>query len=85
MVAEYDNSSVGEEENFSPRHIWQAMTDWQVSPGHIYAARMSTDEHSGLAACLSAHVDYHARHVPSYSAIQLFNVATVFGITLFLP
>ncbi|KAF8651375.1 hypothetical protein AX16_004822 [Volvariella volvacea WC 439] len=26
----YDNSSVGEEENFEMRHLWQAITDWQV-------------------------------------------------------
>ncbi|KAF8184699.1 MFS general substrate transporter [Pholiota molesta] len=26
----YDNSSVGEEEDFSPRHFWAAVTDWQV-------------------------------------------------------
>ncbi|KAI0055359.1 MFS general substrate transporter [Artomyces pyxidatus] len=26
----YDNSSVGEEERFAPRHIWAAFSDWQV-------------------------------------------------------
>ncbi|KAF8884550.1 MFS general substrate transporter [Gymnopilus junonius] len=26
----YDNSSVGEEEHFEMRHLWAAMTDWQV-------------------------------------------------------
>ncbi|KAH7908986.1 MFS general substrate transporter [Hygrophoropsis aurantiaca] len=26
----YDNSSVGEEENFAPRHVWAAFADWQV-------------------------------------------------------
>ncbi|OCH84458.1 MFS general substrate transporter [Obba rivulosa] len=26
----YDNSSVGEEENFETRHLWAAFTDWQV-------------------------------------------------------
>jgi len=26
----YDNSSVGEEERFAPRHVWAAFTDWQV-------------------------------------------------------
>ncbi|KAF5328441.1 hypothetical protein D9619_013250 [Psilocybe cf. subviscida] len=26
----YDNSSVGEEEHFSSRHFWAAVTDWQV-------------------------------------------------------
>ena len=30
FVAEYDNSSVGEEEHFSVRHIVAALTDWQV-------------------------------------------------------
>ncbi|EIM87019.1 MFS general substrate transporter [Stereum hirsutum FP-91666 SS1] len=28
--AEYDNSSVGEEERFALRHLWAALTDWQV-------------------------------------------------------
>lgn len=27
---EYDNSSVGEEEHFMPRHFYAAFTDWQV-------------------------------------------------------
>lgn len=27
---EYDNSSVGEEESFALRHLWAALTDWQV-------------------------------------------------------
>lgn len=27
---EHDNSSVGEEEHFASRHIWEALTDWQV-------------------------------------------------------
>lgn len=27
---EYDNSSVGEEEHFEPRHLWAAFSDWQV-------------------------------------------------------
>ncbi|KJA21329.1 hypothetical protein HYPSUDRAFT_140840 [Hypholoma sublateritium FD-334 SS-4] len=27
---EYDNSSVGEEEHFEPRHFWAAVTDWQL-------------------------------------------------------
>nr|GAT49245.1 predicted protein [Mycena chlorophos] len=26
----YDNSSVGEQEHFEMRHIWQALSDWQV-------------------------------------------------------
>ncbi|OBZ76243.1 hypothetical protein A0H81_02952 [Grifola frondosa] len=26
----YDNSSVGEEEHFEMRHLWQALTDWQI-------------------------------------------------------
>ncbi|CAL1714050.1 unnamed protein product [Somion occarium] len=26
----YDNSSVGEEEHFAIRHVWQAFSDWQV-------------------------------------------------------
>ncbi|KAF5328380.1 hypothetical protein D9619_013264 [Psilocybe cf. subviscida] len=26
----YDNSSVGEEEHFSSRHFWAALTDWQI-------------------------------------------------------
>ncbi|KAI0043339.1 MFS general substrate transporter [Auriscalpium vulgare] len=26
----FDNSSVGEEERFAPRHIWAAFSDWQV-------------------------------------------------------
>ncbi|KAH7921931.1 MFS general substrate transporter [Leucogyrophana mollusca] len=26
----YDNSSVGEEENFATRHVWAAFADWQV-------------------------------------------------------
>ncbi|KAG1886503.1 MFS general substrate transporter [Suillus subluteus] len=26
----YDNSSVGEEERFAPRHVWAAFRDWQV-------------------------------------------------------
>ncbi|KAI0922612.1 hypothetical protein AcW1_002787 [Taiwanofungus camphoratus] len=26
----YDNSSVGEEEHFEPRHLWAAFSDWQV-------------------------------------------------------
>jgi MFS family permease len=26
----YDNSSVGEEEHFALRHIWAAITDWQI-------------------------------------------------------
>lgn len=30
FVTEYDNSSVGEEEHFSTRHIVAALTDWQV-------------------------------------------------------
>ncbi|PPR00405.1 hypothetical protein CVT26_009690 [Gymnopilus dilepis] len=29
-VKKYDNSSVGEEEHFEMRHLWAAMTDWQV-------------------------------------------------------
>ncbi|KAJ8488388.1 hypothetical protein ONZ45_g13974 [Pleurotus djamor] len=29
-LAEYDNSSVGEEEHFSVSHIWAALLDWQV-------------------------------------------------------
>ncbi len=29
-MIEYDNSSVGEEEHFSVRHIVAALTDWQV-------------------------------------------------------
>ncbi|KAF8883084.1 MFS general substrate transporter [Gymnopilus junonius] len=29
-VKKYDNSSVGEEENFEMRHLWAAMVDWQV-------------------------------------------------------
>jgi len=28
--AEYDNSSVGEEEKFAARHVWAAFADWQV-------------------------------------------------------
>ena len=28
--AEYDNSSVGEEEHFELRHIWETLLDWQV-------------------------------------------------------
>ena len=27
---EYDNSSVGEEEHFEVRHIWETLLDWQV-------------------------------------------------------
>ena len=27
---EYDNSTVGEEEHFEIRHIWEALLDWQV-------------------------------------------------------
>ncbi|EJD40519.1 MFS general substrate transporter [Auricularia subglabra TFB-10046 SS5] len=30
----YDNSSVGEAENFKARYIWKAVTDWQLYP-HI--------------------------------------------------
>ncbi len=30
FITEYDNSSVGEEEHFSVRHILAALTDWQV-------------------------------------------------------
>ena len=30
MSAEYDNSSVGEEEHFEMRHIWETLLDWQV-------------------------------------------------------
>lgn len=30
ICLEYDNSSVGEEEHFEPRHFWAAVTDWQV-------------------------------------------------------
>ncbi len=30
LVTEYDNSSVGEEEHFEIRHLWQALLDWQV-------------------------------------------------------
>ena len=29
-LAEYDNSSVGEEEHFEVRHIWETLLDWQV-------------------------------------------------------
>lgn len=29
-LAEYDNSSVGEEEHFEVRHLIDAFTDWQV-------------------------------------------------------
>lgn len=29
-ISEYDNSSVGEEEHFKSRHLYQAFTDWQV-------------------------------------------------------
>lgn len=29
-ILEYDNSSVGEEERFAARHVWAALTDWQV-------------------------------------------------------
>ena len=28
--AEYDNSSVGEEEHFEVRHLWETLLDWQV-------------------------------------------------------
>lgn len=30
LVTEYDNSSVGEEEHFEIRHIWETLLDWQV-------------------------------------------------------
>ncbi|EIN14726.1 MFS general substrate transporter [Punctularia strigosozonata HHB-11173 SS5] len=30
LATEYDNSSVGEEEHFEPRHLIAAFTDWQV-------------------------------------------------------
>lgn len=30
VYLEYDNSSVGEEEHFEIRHIWETITDWQV-------------------------------------------------------
>ncbi|KAE9396024.1 MFS general substrate transporter [Gymnopus androsaceus JB14] len=29
-IPEYDNSSVGEEEHFQAKHIYQAFTDWQI-------------------------------------------------------
>ncbi len=29
-MAEFDNSTVGEDDHFSLRHIWEAITDWQV-------------------------------------------------------
>lgn len=30
-LTEFDNSVVGEEETFHLRHVWAAVTDWQVS------------------------------------------------------
>lgn len=30
IETEFDNSSVGEEEHFEMRHLWAALTDWQV-------------------------------------------------------
>ena len=30
VTIEYDNSSVGEEEHFEMRHIWETLLDWQV-------------------------------------------------------
>ena len=30
QLSEYDNSSVGEEEHFELRHIWETLGDWQV-------------------------------------------------------
>ncbi len=30
VFVEYDNSSVGEEEHFELRHIWETLLDWQV-------------------------------------------------------
>ncbi len=30
VLVEYDNSSVGEEEHFELRHIWETLLDWQV-------------------------------------------------------
>ena len=29
-TTEYDRSSVGEDEHFAARHVWEAVTDWQV-------------------------------------------------------
>ena len=29
-MLEFDNSTVGEEESFALRHVWEALTDWQV-------------------------------------------------------
>lgn len=30
MLAEYDNSTVGEAENFAWHYVWAAFKDWQV-------------------------------------------------------
>lgn len=30
LMVEFDNSTVGEDEHFALRHIWEAITDWQV-------------------------------------------------------
>ncbi|PPR02802.1 hypothetical protein CVT26_009588 [Gymnopilus dilepis] len=70
----YDNSSVGEEEHFEMRHLWAAVTDWQVR--WDYSSKSRPDLHPGLATHLNLHVHYRTStiinsfgHTPAISQL----------------
>ena len=72
--AEYDNSSVGEEERFEPRHLKEALLDWQVwllSLINMTVTTAGTHFYFRLFfAYQSLHSIWH-RAVPSVSVIIL--------------
>jgi len=64
--AEYDNSSVGEEEHFEMRHLWAAFTDWQ-----IYMHILVYMSIIGPRACFRVFRDVMLKLLPVYG-ISLF-------------
>ena len=60
-MSEYDNSSVGEEEHFELRQLWETLTDWRVivcalinmsviTPGmSVFTTRAYTDPDKSLS------------------------------------
>ena len=69
-MLEFDNSTVGEEESFKLRHVWEALTDWQV--WLLSLVNMSV-------------ITPGMRYLPARRTLYSQVAVLVYGISLFLP
>ena len=57
IFAEYDNSSVGEEEHFELRQLWETLTDWRVIVCALINASVITPGMSAFAIRTFTHAE----------------------------